>query len=39
VHGTIAGIGARLLQGTMRRKTEAFWTQFAGNCAATPSAD
>lgn len=33
VHGTIAGIGARMLQGTMRRKTEAFWVQFAENCA------
>jgi carbon monoxide dehydrogenase subunit G len=39
VHGTIAGIGARLLQGTMRRKTEAFWTQFAGNCVTAPSGD
>jgi carbon monoxide dehydrogenase subunit G len=39
VHGTIAGIGARLLQGTMRRKTEAFWTQFAGNCVTAPSPD
>jgi carbon monoxide dehydrogenase subunit G len=34
VHGTIAGIGARMLQGTMRRKIEGFWTQFAANCAA-----
>jgi carbon monoxide dehydrogenase subunit G len=32
VHGKIVGIGARMLQGTMRRKTEAFWTQFATNC-------
>ena len=39
VHGTIAGIGARLLQGTMRRKTEAFWTQFAGNCVTATRPD
>jgi len=37
VHGKIVGIGARMLQGTMRRKTEAFWTQFAANCTAAPS--
>jgi len=37
VHGTIASIGARLLQGTMRRKTETFWGQFAANCAAAPA--
>jgi carbon monoxide dehydrogenase subunit G len=35
VHGTIAGIGARMLQGTMRRKIEGFWTQFAENCLMT----
>jgi len=34
VHGKIVGIGARMLQGTMRRKIESFWTQFAENCAA-----
>jgi carbon monoxide dehydrogenase subunit G len=32
VHGKIVSIGARMLQGTMRRKIEAFWTQFAENC-------
>ena len=34
VHGKIVSIGARMLQGTMRRKIESFWTQFAQNCAA-----
>jgi carbon monoxide dehydrogenase subunit G len=34
VHGKIVSIGARMLQGTMRRKIESFWTQFAENCAA-----
>lgn len=32
VHGKIVSIGARMLQGTMRRKIEAFWRQFAENC-------
>jgi carbon monoxide dehydrogenase subunit G len=32
VHGKIVSIGARMLQGTMRRKIEGFWTQFAENC-------
>ena len=32
VHGKIVSIGARMLQGTMRRKIESFWTQFAENC-------
>lgn len=39
VHGTIAGIGARMLQGTMRRKIEGFWTQFAENCATAVADD
>ena len=39
VHGTIAGIGARMLQGTMRKKTTAFWEQFAENCAAPAAGD
>jgi carbon monoxide dehydrogenase subunit G len=39
VHGKIVGIGARMLQGTMRRRIEAFWLQFAENCAAAPSPD
>jgi len=39
VHGTIAGIGARMLQGTMRRKIEAFWTQFAENCVPATRTD
>ncbi|HEX7981217.1 MAG TPA: SRPBCC domain-containing protein [Gemmatimonadaceae bacterium] len=34
IHGKIVGIGARMLQGTMRRRIEAFWQQFAENCAA-----
>ena len=38
VHGKIVSIGARMLQGTMRRRIEGFWTQFAEHCAtATPS--
>jgi carbon monoxide dehydrogenase subunit G len=32
VHGKIVSIGARMLQGTMRRKIESFWMQFAENC-------
>jgi len=39
VHGTIAGIGARMLQGTMRRKIEGFWTQFAENCVPATRTD
>jgi uncharacterized protein len=39
VHGTIAGIGARMLQGTMRKKTAAFWVQFAENCVAPAPPD
>ena len=39
VHGTIAGIGARMLQGTMRRKIEGFWTQFAENCVPATRSD
>jgi carbon monoxide dehydrogenase subunit G len=39
VHGKIVGIGARMLQGTMRRRIEAFWVQFAENCAAPAAGD
>jgi len=34
VHGKIVSIGARMLQGTMRRRIEMFWTQFSANCVA-----
>jgi carbon monoxide dehydrogenase subunit G len=39
VHGKIVSIGARMLQGTMRRKIEGFWTQFAENCATAAPRD
>jgi carbon monoxide dehydrogenase subunit G len=29
VSGTVANVGARLLEGTARRLTELFWTDFA----------
>jgi carbon monoxide dehydrogenase subunit G len=29
VSGTLASVGARLLEGTARRLTEEFWTDFA----------
>jgi hypothetical protein len=29
VSGTVASVGARLLEGTARRLTEQFWTDFA----------
>jgi uncharacterized protein len=35
VHGTVAGVGARLLQGTARRMTETFWRKFAERTAQT----
>jgi uncharacterized protein len=34
VSGTIASVGARLLEGTARRLTEEFWTDFAGRVQA-----
>lgn len=34
VHGTIASIGARMLQGTVRRLTESFWKKFAKRVTA-----
>jgi carbon monoxide dehydrogenase subunit G len=34
VTGTIASVGARLLEGTARRLTEEFWTDFAGRVQA-----
>ncbi len=35
VHGTVAGVGARLLQSTARKMTETFWRKFAERTAAT----
>ena len=29
ISGTVASVGARLLEGTARRLTEEFWTDFA----------
>jgi len=34
VHGTIAGVGARLLQATARKLTQTFWKKFAKRTAA-----
>jgi carbon monoxide dehydrogenase subunit G len=34
VTGTIASVGARLLEGTARKLTEEFWTDFAGRVQA-----
>ena len=34
VSGTVAGLGARLLEGTARRMTEEFWTDFAQRVSA-----
>jgi carbon monoxide dehydrogenase subunit G len=35
VHGTVAGVGARLLQSTARKMTESFWRKFAERTAET----
>lgn len=35
VGGTVASVGARLLEGTARRLTESFWNDFAAKVAAT----
>jgi carbon monoxide dehydrogenase subunit G len=34
VNGTVASLGARLLEGTARRLTEQFWTDFARRASA-----
>jgi carbon monoxide dehydrogenase subunit G len=34
VGGTVASVGARLLEGTARRLTEEFWTDFARRASA-----
>jgi hypothetical protein len=34
VSGTVASVGARLLEGTARRLTEEFWTDFARRASA-----
>ncbi|HTS88171.1 MAG TPA: carbon monoxide dehydrogenase subunit G [Gemmatimonadales bacterium] len=34
VSGTVASIGARLMEGTARKLTEQFWTKFAASIAA-----
>jgi carbon monoxide dehydrogenase subunit G len=34
VSGTVASVGARLLEGTARRLTEEFWTDFARRVSA-----
>ncbi len=33
VRGTVAGVGARLLQGTAKKLTEGFWDAFAARVA------
>jgi carbon monoxide dehydrogenase subunit G len=38
VSGTVASVGARLLEGTARRLTEEFWTDFAQRVSAGPGA-
>ena len=38
VHGTVAGVGARLLQSTARKMTETFWRKFAERTAETARA-
>jgi len=35
VSGTVASVGARLLEGTARRLTEDFWTDFAQRVSAS----
>jgi uncharacterized protein len=35
VSGTVASVGARLLEGTARRLTEQFWTDFAQRASAS----
>ncbi|HEY7683173.1 MAG TPA: SRPBCC domain-containing protein [Gemmatimonadales bacterium] len=42
ISGTVASIGARLMEGTARRLTDLFWTRFAASIAAaapTPPAE
>jgi carbon monoxide dehydrogenase subunit G len=34
VSGTVASVGARLLEGTSRKLTEQFWTDFAQRVSA-----
>jgi carbon monoxide dehydrogenase subunit G len=34
VSGVVAGLGARMLEGTARRLTEDFWTDFARRAGA-----
>lgn len=38
VNGTVASIGARLMEGTARKLTEQFWTKFAASMAGPPAA-
>lgn len=35
ISGTVASVGARLMEGTARRLTEQFWTRFAESIAAS----
>ena len=37
LNGTVASVGARLLEGTARKLTEQFWQDFARRVAAAPS--
>lgn len=37
-HGSVAGVGARMLQGTARRITETFWRTFAERVAGAAAA-
>jgi carbon monoxide dehydrogenase subunit G len=37
VSGTVASVGARLLEGTARKLTEEFWTDFARRVQADAS--
>jgi carbon monoxide dehydrogenase subunit G len=38
ISGTVASVGARLMEGTAKRLTEQFWTRFAASLAAAGSA-
>ncbi len=35
ISGTVASVGARLMEGTARKLTEQFWTKFAASITAT----
>ncbi len=39
INGTVAGVGARLMEGTARKLTEQFWTRFADSITADAPAN